>query len=154
MPNTGVCLGCLGSPRAKGYPTAGKSSRPRSQVRDQQLHGQITRHCYIHARNLKWTSLEHRRRQIRLVMLCKINKGLVDISPASFLRHSDPRTRGTQRLHQEQTQHPVLSRAFFSRTVSEWSRFPASISTASSLESFQNRLGRSPHNVQPVPISR
>ena len=104
--------------------------------------------------NLKWTSLEHRRRQIRLVMLCKINKGLVDISPASFLRHSDPRTRGTQRLHQEQTQHPVLSRAFFSRTVSEWNRFPASISAASSLESFQNRLGRSPHNLQPVPISR
>ena len=28
--------------------------------------------------NLKWTSLEHRRRQIRLGMLYKINKGLVD----------------------------------------------------------------------------
>ena len=37
-------------------------------------------------------SLEHRRRQIRLGMLYKINNGLVDINSASFFRISDPRT--------------------------------------------------------------
>ena len=34
--------------------------------------------------NLKWTSTEHRRRQICLGMFYKINDGLVDINPASF----------------------------------------------------------------------
>ena len=38
--------------------------------------------------NIKWTSLEHRRRQIRLGMLYIINKGL---NPASFFHHADPR---------------------------------------------------------------
>ena len=47
---------------------------------------------------LKWTSLEHRRQQIHLGMLYKINNGLVDINPESFFRHADPRTRGSQRL--------------------------------------------------------
>ena len=48
---------------------------------------------------LKRTSLEHRRRQILLWMLHKIDNGLVDINSASFFRHSYPRTRGTQRLY-------------------------------------------------------
>ena len=41
--------------------------------------------------NLTWTSLEHRRRQICLGMLYKINKGLVDINPANFFHHADRR---------------------------------------------------------------
>ena len=61
---------------------------------------------------LKWTHLEHRRQQIRLGMLYKINNNLEDINPESFFRHSDPRTRGSQRLYQEQTQHPVLFHSF------------------------------------------
>ena len=55
--------------------------------------------------NLKCTSLEHRRRQIRLEMLYKINKGLVDINPASFFHYSDPRTRVAQRMHQGHIPH-------------------------------------------------
>ena len=74
-------------------------------------------------KNLKWTSLEHRRRHIRLGMLYKINKGLVDINPANFF-HS-----------------------FFPRTVSEWNHLPTSISSSPSLESFQSRLGRSLHKL-------
>ena len=34
-------------------------------------------------------------------------------NPTSFFHHSDPRTRGTQRLHQEQTLHPDLFHSFF-----------------------------------------
>ena len=37
---------------------------------------------------------------------------ITDINPESFFRHSDPRTRGSQRLYQEQTQHPVLFHSF------------------------------------------
>ena len=77
--------------------------------------------------NLKWTSLEHRRRQIRLGMLSKVNKG---IKPASFFRHSDPRTRGAQQLRQEQTQHHVLFHSFFPRTVFEWTLLSTFTSSA------------------------
>ena len=59
-------------------------------------------------KHLKWTSLEYRRRQIRLGMLYKINRDLVDTNPASFFHYSDLRTRGAQRLHQEQIQHPAI----------------------------------------------
>ena len=103
--------------------------------------------------NLKWTILEHRRRQIHLGMLYKINKGLVDIEPASCFHHADRRTRGAQRLHQEQIQHPALFHSFFPSTVSEWNHLPTSISSAPSLESFQSRLGRSLHKLQSVLIT-
>ena len=103
--------------------------------------------------NLKWTSLEHRRRQIRLGMLYKIKKGLVDINPGNVFHHADRRTRGAQRLHQEQIQHPALFHSFFPRRVSEWNHLPNSISSAPSLESFQSRLGRSLHKLQPVLIT-
>ena len=86
----------------------------------------------------KWTSLEHQRQQIRLGMLYKINNGLADINPENFFRHADSRTRGSQRLYQEQTQHPVLFHSFFPRTVSEWNLLPTSVSSAPSLESFQS----------------
>ena len=102
--------------------------------------------------NLKW-SLEHRRRQIRLGMLYKINKGLVDINPANFFYHADRRTREAQRLHQEQIQQPALFHSFFPRTVSGWNHLPTSISSAPSLESFQSRLGRSLHKLKPVLIT-
>ena len=51
--HTGVCLVCLMSPHAQGHPHTGKSTTTNRQVRDQQLHGQVTRHCYIHARKSK-----------------------------------------------------------------------------------------------------
>ena len=40
-------------------------------------------------------------------MLYKIDNGLVEVNPASLLHLSDPRTRGAQRLHQEQTKQPT-----------------------------------------------
>ena len=88
----------------------------------------------------KWTSLEHQRQQIRLGMLYKINNGLAvaDINPENFFKHADSRTRGSQRLYQEQTQHPVLFHSFFPRTVFEWNLLPTSVSSAPSLESFQS----------------
>ena len=49
-------------------------------------------------------------------MLYKITNSLIDtymyIKPASFFKHSDPRTRRAQKLHQEHTQHHVLFHSF------------------------------------------
>ena len=46
---------------------------------------------------------------------------------ASFFPRSDPRTRGAQRLHHEQTPHDVLCHSFFPPTVSDWNLLPAAI---------------------------
>ena len=108
---------CMGSPQARGHPAARKSSTPSSQVRDQQIHRQITRHCYIHARKSEADKSRTSKKTDPPgdAQKKKINNGLVDISVASFFRHSDPRE--TQRLHQEQAQHPVLFHSFFFRSL-------------------------------------
>ena len=43
----GVCLGCLVSKQAQSHPFTGKSTMTSSQVNHQQLHGPVTRQCYI-----------------------------------------------------------------------------------------------------------
>ena len=70
--------------------------------------------------------------------------------PYPYFCHSDPRTRGAQRLHQEQTQHYDLFHSF-PCTVSDWNLLPTAVSSAPSLQSFLSRLGRSLHNLQPAP---
>ena len=83
--------------------------------------------------NLKCSSLEQRRLQARLGVFFEINKGLVDINPASFFHHSGPRTRGAQKRHEEQAQHHVFFHSLFPRTVSECNLLPTTISSAPSL---------------------
>ena len=96
-------------------------------------------------KNLKWSRLKQWRQQTRLGMLYKINNDLVDINLANIFHHSDPRTRGTQRLHQEQTQHYVLF-CSFRRTDSEWNLLSMAVSSAPSPESLQSQLAQSLHN--------
>ena len=78
--------------------------------------------------NLKWSSLEQQKRQTCLGKLHKLNNDIVDINPAIFFHFIGPRTRGAQRLHQEQAQHHVLFHSIFPRTVSEWNLLPTAIS--------------------------
>ena len=87
-------------------------------------------------------------------MLYKINNSLVDINPAGFFHHSDPWTRGAERLHQKQTQHYFLFHSFFPHTVSKWNLLPTTISSTPSLESFQSWQGCCLYNLQPVPTSQ
>ena len=103
-------------------------------------------------KNLKWTSLEQWRWQTRLGLLYKINNILVDVNTECFFHHSDPKTKGAQSLHQEQTQHPVLFHSF-TGAVSDWSLLPMAISSAPSLKSFQSWKDHSLHNLQQVPTS-
>ena len=50
------------------------------------------------------------------------------MNPVSFFHHSNPKTRGAQRLHQEQAQHPVLFDSVLPHTVSELNLLPMAIS--------------------------
>ena len=90
--------------------------------------------------NLQWKLLEERRKIIRLNMLYKIKNSLVCIPAESYVRASDPRTRG-DRLFQQDAQHPIFGHTFFPQTTSDWNRLPNSVTTAPSLEVFHSRLG-------------
>ena len=89
---------------------------------------------------LKWNSLEQRRRHSRLGMLYKIENGLVDLKPSTFYRHSDARTRGGNKIYQEHATHRTTYNAFFTRTISEWNKLPSATTSASSLNVFLQRL--------------
>ena len=89
---------------------------------------------------LKWDSLQERRQQNRLHMLYKIKHGLVDINPADYMRHADPRTRGSQRLYRERADHPALFHSFFPKTLSVWNALPEMATLAPTLEIFKARL--------------
>ena len=152
-PHIGVCLCCLGCPRAKGHPTAVRSSTPSSQVRNQQLHGQITRYCYIQARKSEedesWTpkttdppknALQNQQRPCRH-------------QPGKLLPPLRPWHQRSTKTATRTDPAPCPLSVLFPRTVSEWNPLLTSISSAPSLESFQSRRGRSLHNLQPVPTS-
>ena len=91
--------------------------------------------------SLKWDSLEERRLHQRLLMLYKINNGIVDVEKSTFYRHGDPRTRGTQNIHQELFKHPSLKDTFFPRTISQWNRLPTRLTESPSLDFFRANLG-------------
>ena len=94
--------------------------------------------------NLEWNSLEERRLHNQIQMLCQINKGLVDINLTSSCQLAHPRTRGTQRLHQEHISHSALLNSFFSCTMKDWNHLPVTTASAASLRSFLNQLFRQP----------
>ena len=102
---------------------------------------------------LQWDSLEQRRHHNRLTALYKIQNGLVDLQPTKFFQPSDSRTRGANRLRQENVSHPALFHSFFPRTISEWNRLPTTTTSAPSLEAFRHRLCCSHHDLQPPPAT-
>ena len=92
---------------------------------------------------LQWDSLEERRLHQRLIMLYKINNGIVDIDKTKFYRHGDERTRGSQNIHQESAKHPSFRDTFFPRTISQWNRLPNQLSETPSMDYFRANLGMS-----------
>ena len=102
--------------------------------------------------SLKSNSLEQRRPHNRLQMLYRISSELVNINLTSFCQHADPRTRGAQCLHQERTNHPILFN-FFSCTIIDWNHHLFAITSVTSLQSSQNQLGSSLHNLQSTPTA-
>ena len=92
---------------------------------------------------LGWEPLLDRRQQNRLTMLFKINNGIVNINKSDLFSHSDPRTRGMQRLFQQRINHPTLLNSFLPRTLREWNSLPAKVTNSPSLEVFAGHLGHS-----------
>ena len=89
---------------------------------------------------LQWESLETSRRNDRLTMLYRIQHGLVDIHPDSYLQQSDRRTRGEHRLYQERTGSETYSYSFSPRTIRDWNMLPSRTTSAPTLEGFRANL--------------
>ena len=90
--------------------------------------------------NLKWEPLAERRATNRLLMLFKIQNGLVDINATNLLKKSDRRTRGAEKLFQEHAKHAVLHNSFFPRTIRQWNKLPSALTETPSLEHFKAGL--------------
>ena len=78
--------------------------------------------------SLGWESLQHRIYINRIIMLFKIQHGIIDISP-DFTQPNDHRTRGSQRLRQLQATNEAYRNSFYPRTISDWNRLPSDLFT-------------------------
>ena len=92
---------------------------------------------------LRWEPLSQRRANSRLIMLYRIMNNLVDINASDFVNRADARTRGSKRLFQERTKHPVLHNSFFPRTIRQWNNLSVNLTESPSLEIFKAGLGSS-----------
>ena len=89
--------------------------------------------------SLGWESLQHRRYINRIIMLFKIQHGIIDISPY-FIQPNDHRTRGSQRLRQLQATNEAYRNSFYPRTISDWNRLPTHVTDLQTLQGFRVAL--------------
>ena len=92
---------------------------------------------------LKWQTLETRRKHARLTMLYKISKQQVDTPGLKSLLQ--PITRPSRHHNSKAYQIPETSKeyiknSFFPRTIREWNVLPESAVNSPSIDSFKNSL--------------
>ena len=86
--------------------------------------------------DLKWDTLEMRRRRFRLTLMYKLTHGPIDIdSQKYFIQHSESHMRGS---HQFKFNVPYANKdifkfSYFLRTVVDWNCLPEAIVSSSSL---------------------
>ena len=90
-------------------------------------------------KTLNWRSLENRRKDMRLCMMYKIDRGLVAISKDSRLT---PQKRPTRHSHSRAFQTVTCGTekrrmSFFPRTVRDWNALPPDIPDLDTLEAFK-----------------
>ena len=92
--------------------------------------------------NLKWQSLESRRREARLSLLFKVVHGLVAVPHEGHISKSKTRTRAKNslKLNVYAPKTEIFRSSFFPRTVKEWNTLPDSFVTADTVDTFKNRL--------------
>ena len=92
--------------------------------------------------DLKWRSLEDRRRDARLVLMYKIENNLVAVQKEGRLIPSNRRSR---HIHDKSYQIPATKQdyrkySFFPRTIREWNSLPPGIVSCKSVEAFKSSL--------------
>ena len=91
---------------------------------------------------LKWPTLEERRRKVRLVLMYKIVNGLVKIDATDRLIKP---SRISRNMDQHCFQIPscytdMRKESFYPRTIRDWNALPTDTASAKSLEAFKTLL--------------
>ena len=96
-------------------------------------------------KDLKWQSLENRRKKARLSMLYKINKGEVHVE-FNKLQKLQPRSgrRGhTEMFERVECKSDYRNETFLPRTIREWNALDKNIISAQTIDTFSARLSKS-----------
>ncbi len=93
---------------------------------------------------LEWEPLQDRRKNIRLVLLFKIQKGVVKgVDSQRFLEINTSKTRssasGSSYKH-IRTNTKLASNAFYPRTVRDWGGLPPDTQQKATVEAFKSAL--------------
>ena len=92
-----------------------------------------SRMCHQHVvQTLGWESLQNRCYLNRLSNLFRIQHGLVDMN-TKVIQPNDSRTRGSQRLNQQQASKNVYKYSFFPLTIGDWNQLPTSVANIQTL---------------------
>jgi hypothetical protein len=89
---------------------------------------------------LQLEPLQVRRVKIRLILLYRIQHGLVAIPAETYLVAGDTRTRGEHKFRPPNVGKDVYKYSLFPRTIGDWNRLPPQVACASSLEGFKKQL--------------
>ncbi len=98
--------------------------------------------------DLKWQTLEERRKQQRLTMMYKITNGHVAVNADKYITPTEP-LRTSRHQHSQMLTVPpsklnpdYYRYSFFPRTVREWNALPAQVVDAPTTSAFRARLMR------------
>ena len=91
---------------------------------------------------LGWATLKDRRRDARLQLMHKIMKGDVGINADDYIQFmGENRTRGNSvRIKRDFVKKDVHKYSFFHRTAADWNKLDEDTATASTSETFKQRL--------------
>ena len=95
--------------------------------------------------DLKWNTLETRRKKNRLTLMYKLSHNLVDINTEEHLiPNSEKRTRNSHafKYRMPKVSKDVFKFSFFSRSISKWNSLPADLVNCKSLSDFKLNLGK------------
>ena len=95
--------------------------------------------------DLKWDTLETRRKKNRLTLMYKLSHNLVDINTEEHLiPNSELRTRNSHafKYRKPKVSKDVFKFSFFPRSITEWNSLPADLVNCKSLSDFKLNLGK------------
>ena len=93
--------------------------------------------------NLKWKTLEERRKDLRLILMYKIVNGLVAV-PTTPLKPASGCTRANHQFKYQtiRTNCDTSKYSYFPRTIPEWNNLKSDIVNSPSVDAFKARLSK------------
>ena len=94
-------------------------------------------------KDLKWTSLQERRKNIRLALMYKIHSNDIAIPIPEYIKR--PTATNTRQFHPKRFQLVKASKnvykySYFPNTISEWNSLPISSLESKTIEDFKTAL--------------